>query len=148
MTRRLAFATFLLLASCSSSDDHESSYEVLFGAPPAGSTATPDQVLGLWGGRTTTRQGQTFDVRFELTQTKMTTASRCGDASDGFAVVGVSVAIRMSPDTIEILESKSDSKDMPNGRTCMINPRPSTLGYSVQGTQLFLGDETFTKIRD
>ena len=110
--------------SSSSSGSAGSAADALFEAPTG--TATPDSIYGVWGG-TLKDNGTTFDTRMKLSATSATLATRCTLANGASsAVVGVTVAARISADGFVILESKSDKKDDGTVR-CAVNATPKQI---------------------
>ncbi len=98
--------------------------DALFEAPTGG--ATPDSIYGVWGG-TLKDGGVTFDTRMKLSATSATLATRCTLASGAAsAVVGVTVAARISVEGFVILESKSDKKDDGTVK-CAVNVTPKQI---------------------
>ena len=134
-----------------------SAAEGLFSADP-GSTATPDSLLGVWGG-SMKELSITFDSRMKIGSSSVTFATRCVmDDGRESAVVGVTAAARVTSENIAILESKKDEKNT-NGVTCRANARPGetkrcakvdgfqTKCFHLDGTQLtFYGDSPFDKL--
>ncbi|AKV00406.1 hypothetical protein AKJ09_07069 [Labilithrix luteola] len=98
-----------------------SEFAGLFSGPSA--DATPDSLLGLWGG-TIQSNGVTFDVRFQFSQSSVTLATRC-TLSDGQSseIVGVTAKARVGEDGYTVLESKEQRKD--DGKVlCQVTLRP------------------------
>ena len=96
----------------------------LFDAPTG--AATPDSIFGVWAG-TIKGTGVTFDTRMRLAATSATLATRCTLASGASsAVVGVTVAARISADGFVILESKSDKQDDGTVK-CAVNVTPKQI---------------------
>jgi hypothetical protein len=96
----------------------------LFDAPTG--AATPDSIYGVWAG-TIKGTGVTFDTRMKLSAASATLATRCTLASgSSSAVVGVTVAARISADGFVILESKSDKKDDGTVK-CAVNVTPKQI---------------------
>ena len=111
-------------SSSSSSGGAGTAADALFEAPTG--VATPDSIYGVWGG-TLTDNGTTFDTRMKLSATSATLATRCTLASGASsAVVGVTVAARISAEGFVILESKSDKKDDGTVR-CAVNATPKQI---------------------
>ncbi len=108
----------------SSSGGAGAAADALFEAPTG--TATPDSIYGVWGG-TLTNNGTTFDTRMRLSATSATLATRCTiESGASSAVVGVTVAARISAEGFVILESKSDKKDDGTVR-CAVNATPKQI---------------------
>ena len=96
--------------------------DALFKAPSG--RATADSVFGLWGG--VLQDGNlTFDTRTRLTPATITFATQCLSNGQTSAVVGVTVAARVSDEEIAVLESKRDEK-VTGGVTCRANAAPGT----------------------
>jgi hypothetical protein len=103
----------------------------MFEAPSG--AATPGSIYGVWGG--TLVQGDlSFDTRMRLASGSVTVASRCSRSSDGArsGIVGVTAAARINADAMEILESKSDTKDDGVLR-CSVNVAPQNLARCAAG---------------
>jgi hypothetical protein len=82
----------------------------MFEAPSG--AATPGSIYGVWGG--TLVQGDlAFDTRMKLASSTVTVASRCTRTTDGARspIVGVTSAARITADSMQILETKSDTTD-------------------------------------
>jgi hypothetical protein len=99
-----------------------SAAEALFTAEP-GASATPDSLLGVWGGQMK-ELSVTFDTRMKIGSSSVTFATRCVmDDGRESAVVAVTASARVTSDNIAILESKKDEKNT-GGVTCRANARP------------------------
>lgn len=132
--RGYALALVVVAASlalgCSDSDgsgsgagsgSSSSEFGGLFSAPSA--DATPDSLVGLWGG-SIQDNGVTFDVRFQFTASSVTLATRCTLADgESSAIVGVTAKARVTDDGYTILESKEQQKD--DGKVmCKVSLKP------------------------
>jgi hypothetical protein len=131
--------------------------EGLFSAEP-GASATPDSILGVWGG-SMKELSVTFDTRMKITANDVTFATRCVlDDGRESAVVAVTASARVTNDNIAILESKKDEKNT-GGVTCRANARPGETKkcakvdgfqkscFHLDGTQLTIyGTTPFDKL--
>jgi hypothetical protein len=98
----------------------------MFEAPSG--AATPGSIYGVWGG--TLVQGDlAFDTRMRFASGSVTVASRCTRTSDGArsGIVGVTAAARITADSMQILETKSDTKD-DGVLKCSVGVTPLQLG--------------------
>jgi hypothetical protein len=103
----------------------------MFDAPSG--AATPGSIYGVWGG--TLVQGDlAFDTRMKLASGSVTVASRCTRTSDGArsGIVGVTAAARITADAMDVLESKSDTKD-DGVLKCTVNVTPRQLPRCAAG---------------
>lgn len=106
----LLFASTLCFA-CGSSTATDP--DTLFEAPSG--NATPDSIMGLWGGKLVDDAAVTNRLRFRADS--MTFATRC-TKGDVILTVGVDVKARVSSESYEILEDKSD-EDSSGDLKCM-----------------------------
>jgi len=147
MSHRLFFWAYPTLAltcvGCSGTDApsvaaESGSYETLFD-PPTTAQATPDDIHGLWGARIDL--DPSLETRWRIDDKRIVIGLRCYDAAQNFVTVGVSIAVRIENGSIFALESKSDVKPRPDGRSCRVNSSPSTSDYSLAGTTLTVRDQ-------
>lgn len=105
--------------------------------PSANSTS----VAGVWEAPHMTKNGITYTVRFRISNSKMTIATKCESKDGGVAVVQVETPARLdeSAGTFEVLEQKESSERSSDAKfTCRTRLSAEVIAYSLHDGKLFI----------